>query len=833
MLHRSLFFALFLLCGSAAVWSAPAHAAEASQSAYDKWTAGATAQHGLLTVWNKNGKVFIEVRADQLDADFIETIVPGNGLGGNFIVWGNTDHLPAMLVRFHRAGDKVALVWPNTNFVAKTPELQDAIARNFPQSVVGVGDIAATDPKTGAVIFDASSLLRDILDLNNIFKGSLNSQASYKLDPERTYFGQTKAFPRNILIEADQTWSTEAAHVADVAPDARSLQMRIVYNFAQPPGSSDYRPRYADDRIGLYDAVYLQFNSDNDQARERQLRYLIRLNIQPSDPSKAISPAKRPVVYYLSNSIPPQYRAAVRDGILGWNKAFLAIGISGAIEVQDQPNDPNWDPEDIRYNVIRWVTEAQPSFGADSQTLYDPRTGEEFRSGVLVSAGIPIGAARTWKTFVDPVRYGRDSDPMPASFLHDAFVSTLLHETGHNLGMQHNFIGSTAYTAAELQNPAFTSKYGITSTVMEYAPTNLWPKSFRQGAYNQSVLGPYDYFTVKYGYAPLAGASTPQAELPTLRRWASAWSNPKYRYASDEDVSWANGHASDPRVNTGDLTNDPLGWCGVQLRMDHDLMQSANRRLPKTGNAYEDLTAAFAVILRSYTSCATLPAHFIGGQYISRAHRGDPGARAPVVPVSRDTEKRAFAMLDRYLFSANAWQFSPQLLQGLGYSEWAGYGYVSWTGYGNLPAWAYNPPERHDYPITENIALAQKRAIEQLLNPLVLQRIDENPGEAVQPTMTISDLFSWLQQSIYGDIGSRTHSIPLIKRNLQMLYARELLTLITSPPSGTPSDAQALARLELTNLRQGIGTTLRSGGFDEITRAHLENLRQRASSKSP
>ncbi|GAC1392334.1 MAG: zinc-dependent metalloprotease [Vulcanimicrobiaceae bacterium] len=806
--------------------AAPAHAEDGQP--YAKFTAGATAQRGLFTLWNKDGKVYIEIAQSQLEQDFIETIVPGNGLGGNFLVWGNTDHLPAMVVRFHRAGDKIALVWPNTNFVAATPELQTTVARNFPQSVVGLGQIVATDEKTGAMIFDASSLLNDILDLNNILKGSLRGAGAYHLDPSRTYFGQTKAFPKNILIEADQTWATEAAHVADVAPDARSVQMRIVYNFAQPPGSDDYRPRYADDRIGLYDAIYLQYNKDAE--RERQLRYLIRLNIQPSDPSQAVSPSKHPVVYYLSNGIPPQYRGAIRDGILGWNDAFLKIGISGALEVREQPNDPNWDPDDIRYNVIRWVTEAQSSFGADSQTLYDPRTGEEFRSGILVSADIPRGAARNWKYFIDPVRNGRDTDPVPDWFVHDEFKSTILHETGHNLGMQHNFIGSEAYTAKQLQDKAFTAKYGITSTVMEYAPTNLWPKAYSQGDYSQLVLGPYDYFTIKYGYAPIRGTQTPEAELPTLRRWASSWSDPRYRYASDEDSSWGDGHASDPRVNTGDLTNDPLAWCGVQLKMDQGLMHSLNTRLPKTGSAYEEETSAFGNLLRSYSGCAALPAHFIGGQFISRAHRGDPHAQPPIVPVSRAEEARAFAMLDSYLFSANAWQFSPRLLRGLGYSEWAGYGYVSWPGYGNLPVWAYNPPQRHDFPIMQNIAQTQGRVIDELFNPLVLQRIDENPNVATQPTMSIGDLFTWLQRSIYGDITPGTHAIPLVKRNLQMLYAQRLTELINHPATGTPSDAQAMARYEVEHLRQAIGRALH-GPADPITRAHLENLRQVVAAK--
>ncbi len=141
------------------------------------------------------------------------------------------------------------------------------------------------------------------------------------------------------------------------------------------------------------------------------------------------------------------------------------------------------------------------------------------------------------------------------------------------MGLQHNFIGSMAYTAAQLQSIAFTDKYGIASSVMEYAPLNLWPRGTNQGEYFQTTLGPYDYYAIKYGYAHIPQARTPQDEVPTLQRWAAAWSNPFDRYASDEDVSWSDGHAADPRVEQGDLTNDPLGWCRVQMEMNRDQLR--------------------------------------------------------------------------------------------------------------------------------------------------------------------------------------------------------------------------------------------------------------------
>jgi len=823
---RSAYYILIIILATTSV----ARAAGDAPAPYATWVQGATAQHGLFTIWHKDGKPYIELAADQLNHDYVQTIVPGSGLGGWFVVWGNTDHLPTELVRFVRAGDQVAILWPNPNFVAPSDASAElSVEESFPHSIVGLASIVAEDAQSGTIVMDASPFLSDMIDLRDILRQNLpisDPSGEYRLEPDKSYIGVTKSFPDNIVIEAEQDWATDNPSVVDTAPDNRNLQFRIVYNIAQPPGHSDYRPRYADDRVGIYDDIYLDFS--NDKVRERQLRYLIRWDLQPSDPSKKVSPATHPMVFYLSNTIPVAYRPAIRKAVLTWNNAFIPLGISDALQVRDQPDDPNWDADDIRYNVIRWVSEARPSFGADSQTLYDPRTGEEFRTGILVSAGSSFNEHLTWKWIVDPVRYGRTTDPMPESFLDDSIVGEILHETGHNLGMQHNFIGSMAYTAKELQDPKFTAKYGITSTVMEYAPLNLWPRQDGQGSFNQTVLGPYDYYAMKYAYGRIPGASTPEAERPTLEKWAQAWSDPRYRYASDEDVSWGDGHAADPRVEQGDLTNDPLSWCQTQISMFHSLVMSLNSRLPDSGEAYEEETMAFQRMVGNVTRCDVLPERFIGGQYLSRAHRGDPGAQTPVDPVPYATQQRAFSMLSADLFSDAQWKLPPSLLDKLGYSEWSGYGYVEFPGYGNLPPWAYNPPARHYQSISSIVGATQQSTLDFLFSPSVLQRLADNPSMADrEKTMSLEDLFSWMQSSVYSEVAKRS-DVSDLRRGLQMRYEATLIGLVSAPQPRTPLDASSLARAELATLVSECDAALRSGSLDMISRAHYETLRAKA-----
>lgn len=816
-MHRRFLFAA--LSAAALVLFAGAPRPAAAAQSYAAFTAGAQVKRGLFPIWQKGGHTYLELSPAQLDKNFLETIVPGNGLAQGPVWWGDTDYLPTELVRFERRGDKVIILWPN--WYARAPgnsSAELANQYNFPDSVVGTGDIAAEDSTSGNIIFDVSSLLSDELDLKNIIDESPG--VNYRLDPSLSYVDQVKAFPENDVLTVSQTWATDEAHVIDTAPDARRLRINVVYNFVQLPDDT-YRPRYADDRMGIYDDIYLDFS--NDRRGERLLRYLVRWNFDPADPTRP-SQARHPMVIYISKTVPAAYRSAITDACLVWNKALARAGILNGVQVRMQPNDPNWDADDFRYSVIRWLNEAMPGFGADSQTLFNPLTGEEIRTGVMVSATVGFNANNTWKNVVDPIRYGRNTDPVPAKFIHDQVFSTLVHEMGHNMGLQHNFIGSQAYTAKDLQSMAFTDRNGIASSVMEYAPLNIWPRGTPNGEYYQTTLGPYDYWAIRYGYQPIPSARTPEDERPTLERWASGWSDPQHRYMSDEDVSWNNGHASDPRSEQGDLTNDTIGWCQVQMHMYRDQMNAIGRLWPQPARDYEEESREFSTFLNNYLRCPGIVSHFIGGQYLSRAHRGDPGASAPVVPVSRSEEKRAFDVLDAYLFNGDALHVPASTLQHLSYDEWAGYGYTGWPGYGNLPDWAYNPPVRHDYALSARIARAQNSVLAFLFQPVVLSRIDENPTESTGQTMSMSDLFDWLHAAIVSKPLARG-SLPLVTRNLQLAYAAQLETLVNKPAAGTPGDAQALARAELHRIAQDAQHALHGRlGSDRAMAAHLENL---------
>ncbi|MBV9271697.1 MAG: zinc-dependent metalloprotease [Candidatus Eremiobacteraeota bacterium] len=813
---------------------------------YDKFTEGAERQDGLFTIWLSKDKVYFELTPDQFNKDFIENAVPANGLGGYFVLSGEVFVQEARIFRFDREGRRVTLLWPSTRFLAdpNTP-LSEAIEGSTAASVIGEAPVVSENPKTHALVVDMSALLGDVMNATDYINGSValenDPESQYHLDPSRTHFGQTKAFPQNVIVEVQQTYASTKPKVIDTVEDPRSVQLRVKYNIAELQASPDYIPRLYDDRVGFFEDAHVDFTHET--RWDPYEHFVTRWNMKASDPSKPLSPATHPMVFTLSNTIPVEYRQPIRDAILTWNNAFERIGISDAVQVKDQPNDPSFDPDDIRYNVVRWLTESNANGFAEAQILWNPRTGEVFHTGILLDHDLVSygkyeyedetgavtkrarntfalaearGTAQLHREFLlgrvaYNVMYGGDP---PKAYIDDFLKAVVLHETGHDFGLQHNFIGHMAYTSAQLRDRAFTGRYGVASSVMEYAPLNLWPKRMGQGHYWQTVLGPYDYYAIHWGYAPVPGANTTRAEVPTLNRWASRWSEPWYRFASDEDVDWQSGHAVDPRVEHFMLTNDPIAWCSTRMQMFRGLMNTVDRRFPRTEEPYESERESFATLLGSYSYCASTMAHYIGGEALSRARRGDPHAPLPLTPISRSEESRAFATLDTYLFSDRAWSFSPETLRKLVYAEHSGF-----VNFG------YEPAPRHDISVAEQALRYQTIALTYMFAPLTLQRIADLPTKSqAGETISLSDLFTWSQRSIYGDVGRAT-TTSQIRRNLQRRYAGVLSNLVLSPARGTPYDAQSFARYELSELSDRLGKALRLRNLDLQTRVHYEALR--------
>jgi hypothetical protein len=270
-------------------------------------------------------------------------------------------------VRWERYDKRLALIAPNVS-VRSTgdPESRDSVKRLYTDRLIAEVPIVTIGPK-GAPVIDLDALL--VGQAAKFFRASLNS----KLIKVKTL----KAFPENV-------------EVAFEAPSATDGQIKTYhYSISLIPKNS-YKPRIADQRIGYFVTSYTDLGKYKED--DKRTRYINRWQLEKADPSLKLSPPKNPIVFYIEHTTPRRYRYWVKEGILYWNKAFEKVGIRDAIEVRQQDNSDSKnpkhmekDPEDVRYNFVRWLNNDIGT--AIGPSRVNPLTGQILDADIVLTDG--------------------------------------------------------------------------------------------------------------------------------------------------------------------------------------------------------------------------------------------------------------------------------------------------------------------------------------------------------------------------------------------------------------------------------------------------------------
>ncbi len=267
-----------------------------------------------------------------------------------------------------------------------------------------------------------------VIDLADIFFSNFAELPFGSLDRNRTNWSKIKAFPNNIELEVEATFSGGPSFLffgEDCVADRRGQTIVIHYSLDKLPDSS-YKPRYADDRVGHFLSALKDFGSDNPDTNF--LRQINRWRLERSDPKAKISPPKKQLIWYVESTVPLEYRPYIESGILEWNKAFEKIGIRNALAVRWQEDDKDvFDPEDINYCTFRWIT-TNMTF-AMSGLRANPLTGEMIDGDVIFDANW----IRYWKEeyafltgTTPPTGHGDATMPMPTPLALGQVISPIM-----------------------------------------------------------------------------------------------------------------------------------------------------------------------------------------------------------------------------------------------------------------------------------------------------------------------------------------------------------------------------------------------------------------------
>ena len=866
---RMAVLAMMLLALSAAAAPKPAPGPPADAADKDKpygdWKKlikDAEVKKGYFTLYAKRENLYLELAPGQMDQPVLGVFSLARGIGMNGVLGG----LPAgdHLLQFHRSGDHVLVMEQNTRFTAPAGTPVD-MARDLSEanSVIASLKVESQNDSTKAVLVDlAPFVVSDLPDLAENLRGAFAGK-SMRFDKERSALETVKVFPENVEIEALLTYSPNDRQGLDIStvPDERYVPISMHYSFSKLP-EHPMMPRIADDRTGYFLTVMKDFSRDNQE--HFFVRYANRWRLEKKDPSAALSEPVKPIVYYIDRTVPVKYRPYIREGIERWQKAYEAAGFKNGIIAKDAPDDPNWDPEDVRYSTIRWITSSPPSFGAIGPSRVDPRTGEILDADILIEASIVLrrwrnyrdlmgGPAATEATEMDAqAGFGQeyrcdlqagmgggaaladlalmmDGAAEPDSALRDKFVGemlihTTMHEVGHTLGLRHNFRASTATPLAKLNDTAWTKDNGLMASVMDYATPNLSADRTKQGEYYELWPGTADIWMIRYGYTP-SGATTREADYLFAKAIADESEQPGHEYSTDEDTGGP--FALDPRTNQFDLGDDPLTFAKGRATWIAAMWKNPKleeRILGKSGE-YPVLRRAMDGLLEQYGITMNLAVKYVGGQYQSRSHRGQPGAKDALRPVPAARQREAVDFIAQNAFTADAFAVSPGLLNRLAPDRWSHWGVGETFGVATGP--------RLDYNLNDKAFTIQSALLDALTAPVLLARLREAESRSPE-AFRVSEHLDRLTRSLWGEVGGGAPAAmkaldgPGTRRQVQRAYVDRLASLVVAPPPGTPDDARALARLQLTRIDKRAALALASPvPMGDNTRAHLMESRAR------
>ncbi|WP_437203614.1 zinc-dependent metalloprotease [Planctomicrobium sp. SH664] len=840
---------LFLLFAAGNLYAqAPAASTEAAKSKFDQLTDKKKKVEGMWTLYHTDQQLLVELSPSALAKDYIVIPSISKGISRGLVLggmsWGFGEDV---IWGFKKTEEKLFVLQRNVRFRAKagTPEAS-AVQLAYSDSILYSLPILAKSPSGGILVDMTSIFMSDDQEIGS------SIGPGFRFASDRSTIATLKGFQENVELQINAVYS--GSFPIDTVPSSRGVQVGVHYSISvlPPVGANGYKPRVADNRVGYFVTAIKDFSDKDDP--DHFVRYINRWNLKKKDDSADLSPPEAPIKFYMENTVPVYLRPTVAAGILEWNKAFEKLGIWGAIQVQQQEADPNFDPENIHYNTFRWMT-AEARFAMGPSRI-DLRTGQILDADIIFDASFLDSWSRRWETFRgldDPKKrvamspeealgllredlhahtctYCQDmhhqrgfaaatfmaigatpDGNLPKDFIHEGLKEVVMHEVGHTLGLRHNFKASTWKSLSDINNPETGRKEGIVASVMDYNPPNISLDREKQGLYYTQTIGPYDYWAIEYGYKPISGN-----EKEELKKIAARSSEPALAYSTDEDTRFVD---PDPLSNRFDLGNDPLEFVRRQMEQSTQLLPKVVDKAVKPGEGYERARQAFVLLFEEYWRAANLAARYPGGILLSRQHKTAENPKAPFEIVPAEKQREAMKLL-----ASSA--FAPPTINGpdlnyLGISRWN--------------HWGTSDPLRLDYPIHDNMLMAQEGILNKLLSSYVLTRIldSEFKSPADKDAYTLAEHMQLLTDSVFAEwkqapgdrkIDNRNPLITSFRRNLQRSAIQRLGQLLTQG-YGAPSDARTLTRMHLQQLRDAADKLLKTENItlDDYTRAHLQD----------
>lgn len=602
---------------------------------------------GLMIMHRTKDKVLVEFPVRLLEKEMLlaSSIINisdnGEGVVGQFTS-------PEVMFRFVRNGKKLEARMMTNQPLMREETGKEGVASSLLKSASGgvykSFKIEAFAKDSSSVLVNLAPLFLEHSDYSNPFSSyAPNSMygmvtRKFRCDTSRSFLKDIHSYPDNISVtcvlgyDVDYTAFGTITMQRNVPVTVTAARMLVLL----PETPMDIR--YANQKVNTAFLVRKQYVDEMSPLKSTHL--VKRWRLEPSDKAafkrgEKVEP-KKPIVFYIDTLMPDSWKPYIKEGVEEWNKSFEKIGYLNAVQAKEWPKGTDFSSSNIRHSSIcyapDWMYMAQTSMHTD------PRTGEILNASVYIHHNFLslLYSGRCTQTMA--------SDPTARTLtLSEKQMGELLkvgiaQQVGRCLGLTDNMGASYHYPVDSLRSAEFTRQHGLTASVMDNIMCNYiaQPEDVEKGAVLvQPGIGPYDYFPIRYLYAPVV-ADKPEKELVTLNKWVEdAYTAHEYHYGPRQEFY----ALYDPTALYWDLGDDPFKAADYQIQNLKISIANFMKWYAKEDYDISRRAELYASLIKLFTNRTMELSFWIGGLYL------DEGKEGISFPVSKEMQQKALNYL--------------------------------------------------------------------------------------------------------------------------------------------------------------------------------------------
>ena len=617
----------------------------------DSITIDMNISEGLITTYrNKKNDLFFEISHDLLEKELL-VVTRFAQLPSDYSGYLNAGSKTAEhVVQFEKNNNKILLKEVSfTNIADKNDPISISVSENNFKPILASFEIKNSD-KNRYLIDVTNYFMSDSPGFNVIRSYEKDNYKIGGVDRKRSFIDSAVSFPKNTEILHTLTFSTNKAPKGN---RTKTLSFQLNHSIIALP-DIPMSIRYEDKRVGWFTLEKINYSSE--KLKSDSYNIIRRWRLEPSDieaykRGELVEP-KKPIIYYLDPATPIKWRKYFKMGIEDWNSAFEKAGFKNAIIAKDPPTeeeDPDFNPEDIRYSTVRYV--ASTTRNATGPSVSDPRTGEilesdiiwyhnhlrSYRNRYLLETGAANPLARTLNT--------------PEKEIGEMMRRVISHEIGHALGLPHNMKASSAYDVDSLRSGSFTQKFGIASTIMDYARYNYVAQPGDENIRFVRQLGPYDDYSIEWGYRYF-GKSPDDEEIILKKIVDSKSLNPIYMFG---------GYGNDPNSQTENIGDDPIKASTYGIKNLKIVADNLTEWVVDPNENYDELNELYGELIGVYRRYIYHVISLVGGIYDTPHNENQKGITR-FVNVDQKKQLEALSFLDKNLWNTQGWLMKSELV---------------------------------------------------------------------------------------------------------------------------------------------------------------------------